>query len=186
MISSQLFVSRLFTSRLSVSCLRDLRFSWCTAVHAYVCQCRSVYCTIVEHDSHSTSDPTSAVLSTISYAPSRYIGITPEGGAARAAIIFSQPVEAKSERVTADCKAVLTAARIRNLAPNVYTTALLHEGEHARFFKVRSVSPRGRSCASLQSTRHFHTSLYVTHVSVRYTCLCALHMSLCVTCPCVT
>jgi len=55
---------------------------------------------------------------------------------ARTAVIFSPPVMNRSERQTADCQTVLTAMRVRHLAPDVFAIVGMHEGSNARFFRL--------------------------------------------------
>ena len=55
---------------------------------------------------------------------------------ARTCVIFSPPVMNKSERQTADCQTVLTAMRVRHLAPKVFAIVGMHEGSNARFFRL--------------------------------------------------
>ena len=47
---------------------------------------------------------------------------------ARTALIFSPPVMNRVERQTADCQTVLTAMRVRHIAPDVFAIVGMHEG----------------------------------------------------------
>ena len=55
---------------------------------------------------------------------------------AHSVVIFSQPVKSHGDRQMADTQTVLTALRVRQLAPATFTIVDLHEGANARFFNL--------------------------------------------------